>query len=65
MKASAKAMLKLCTELENKLDLPSSGSKTMVEIGKLILQNKLASASDFAGILAEKYGFITENVEKN
>lgn len=60
MKASAKAMVKLCT---GKLDLPSDEKKAIMETGKLILQNRGLPASGFVDILADKFGLIKANAD--
>jgi len=61
MKSSAKAMVKLCSDI---LDLPSSQSKATMEVGKLIVQNKSCTAKEFVVILVEKFGFMEANEDK-
>lgn len=66
LKAAAKAMVNLCTEASpHKLDLPSSSSKAVMEVGKILLQNKSSLASEFVEILADKFGFLHEKADKN
>ena len=66
MKKAAKSMVMLCTDkVDQKLDMPSSESKAVMEVGKLILQNKSSSASEFVAILVEKFGFLQDNAMDN
>lgn len=60
LKASTKAMVNLCA---GTLDIPSDTKKATMEIGKLLLLNRSISATEFAKVLADKFGFVGKNKE--